>query len=193
MRTLGIDPGIARTGWGVVEEIDGKVKAIGYDCFETEATEEVSKRLKLIHEKILKVIDEYKPDHIAVEQIFFSRNTKTALAVGQARGVILLASARKSLPNFTYTPLQVKITITGYGRAEKKLVGDTIKTTLCLKAVPKPDDTADALAIALTHLFFQKNGNKKKIVKKTTKKTISKKKVKKISKPTKKKSSKKSR
>lgn len=188
MRTLGIDPGIARTGWGVIEEIDGKIKAIGYDCFETEATEEVSKRLKLIHEKILKVIDEYKPDHVAIEQIFFSRNTKTALAVGQARGVILLASARKSLPNFTYTPLQVKITITGYGRAEKKLVGDVIKTTLCLESVPKPDDTADALAIALTHSFFLKNGIKKKIdVKKIAKKENPKKKVKKSSKLTKKK------
>jgi crossover junction endodeoxyribonuclease RuvC len=156
MKVLGIDPGIARTGWGIVEQKDGKLKTIAFDCFQTDAKEETSERLNKIHAHIRKLIKLYSPDIVAVEELFFNTNTKTAFVVGQARGVVLLAAAQEKIKNISYTPLQVKMAVSGYGRAEKAQVGQMVKVILGLKEIPKPDDTADALAVGLTHLFSAK-------------------------------------
>lgn len=156
MRVLGIDPGIGRLGWGVIEVQSGNLKVQSYDCFETPSIMEVPKRLELIYAHMLSIIDEYKPDALGIEDLFFSNNAKTAFVVGQARGVVLLAAAQKNLSIGVYTPLQVKSAVTGYGKAEKRQVGEMVKILLKLKSVPKPDDTADALAIAITHAFSVK-------------------------------------
>lgn len=156
MRILGIDPGIARCGWGVVEMQNGKWKMENCGCIETSPKLSVQERLKQIHEQISKIIKTYQPDSLSIEELFFNTNAKTAFVVGQARGVILLTAAEHNLEIAIYTPLQVKMALTGYGRAEKKQIGQMVKTLLVLKEVPKPDDTADALAIALTHAFSSK-------------------------------------
>src|SRR3989338_11268362 len=153
MRVLGIDPGIARAGWGVVENQKTKVKSQNFGCIQTDPKDEVQDRLKKSHGEVSRLIQEYSPDALAVEELFFNTNAKTAFVVGQARGVILLAAEQKLIPNFIYTPLQVKIAITGYGRAEKEQIGKMVKTILKLSSAPKLDDTADALAVGLTHLF----------------------------------------
>ena len=156
MRILGIDPGIGRTGWAIIDEKSGKCTAIEYGCFETIPNSPIDGRLKLIFDHIQELIKIYKPEAMAVEELFFNTNAKTALVIGHARGVVILAAALNNIPFFSYTPLQVKIGITGYGRAEKKQVGDMIKLTLGLKSVPKPDDTTDALAVAMTHAYSRK-------------------------------------
>jgi crossover junction endodeoxyribonuclease RuvC len=156
MVILGIDPGIARCGWGVVETEGSKLKVIAYGCIETPSTSEVSQRLSAIYRELSSLINQYSPQEMAVEELFFNTNAKTAFVVGQARGVVLLAGAEHQLKNHIYTPLQVKIALTGYGRAEKNQVGKMVKSLLSLKEIPKPDDTADALAIALTHAFSRK-------------------------------------
>lgn len=160
MRVLGIDPGIARTGWGIIEVQSSEFKVQSYGCIETSSKDDVQNRLKKIHSEVLKIIKIYSPDEMAVEEIFFNTNAKTAFVVGQARGVILLAGAQKNLSIDIYTPLQVKIAVTGYGRAEKSQIGKMVKTILNLKTVPKPDDTADALAVGLTHLFSIRMGGR---------------------------------
>lgn len=159
MRILGIDPGVARTGWAIIEEKDGEISAIAYDCFITSKDDEASKRLHQIYNQIKFVIKTHSPDILVIEQLFFNTNVKTAFAVSQARGVMLLAAEQKKLPNFFYTPLQVKVAITGYGRAEKVEVGKEIKKILKLKHVPKLDDTADALAVAVAHIYANGKGN----------------------------------
>ncbi len=156
MTILGIDPGIARCGWGVIETNGQKITVKNYGCIETESTMEVSLRLSVIYREITGLIKKYSPDALALEELFFNTNAKTAFVVGQARGAVLLAGAENSLKNYVYTPLQVKIAVTGYGRAEKEQVGKMVKTILSLEKIPKPDDTADALAIALTHAFSAK-------------------------------------
>jgi len=156
MRILGIDPGIGRCGWGVIEIRQGKFKVYDYGCIETSPQQNVQTRLQEIHEKISKIIKTYDPDILSIEELFFNTNAKTAFVVGQARGVILLAGAQNHLEIAIYTPLQVKMALTGYGRAEKRQVGQMVKTLLKLKEVPKPDDTADALAIAIAHAFSNK-------------------------------------
>ena len=156
MKILGVDPGIARTGWGTVEVESSKLKVQSFGCVETEANLKIEKRLQIVFESIINIIKENKPDVLAIEELFFNTNAKTALIVGQARGVVLLAGAQKKLPISIYTPLQVKMALTGYGRAEKSQVGQMVKTLLKLEKIPKPDDTADALAIALTHAFSYK-------------------------------------
>ncbi|MCL4418974.1 crossover junction endodeoxyribonuclease RuvC [Patescibacteria group bacterium] len=158
MRVLGIDPGIARTGWGIIEEISGKFSALDYGCFETFSSLETPKRLSEIYDKIIFLINKYKVNALSVEELFFNTNAKTAFVVGQARGVVLLAGAQKKIEIEVYTPLQVKIAISGYGRAEKAQVGKMVKTILNLSEIPRPDDTADALAVGLTHLFSRKVG-----------------------------------
>lgn len=160
MRVLGIDPGIGRMGWGIIEVQNSEFKVMNYGCFETEANSDVPERLKLIHSFVLKTMKEYKPDAMAIEDLFFSNNAKTAFVVGQARGVILLAAAEQHIPVKIYTPLQVKIAVTGYGRAEKAQVGKMVQTILKLKTIPKLDDTTDALAIALTGAFSKENTRK---------------------------------
>jgi crossover junction endodeoxyribonuclease RuvC len=160
MKVLGIDPGIARTGWAILEETNGKIKALAFDCFETKATEEAPKRLVKIHKEIRRIIKKYSPEHIAIEELFFSTNAKTAFAVGQARGVIFLACEQEETETFSYTPLQVKMAVSGYGKADKGQVGRMVKVILNLREVPKLDDTCDAIAIGLTHLFSKKLSKK---------------------------------
>src|SRR3989344_5133316 len=122
MRILGIDPGIARTGWGVIKVESAKLKVENFGCVETSKELRLEKRIQLIYEQIVQIIKKDKPDAVAVEELFFNTNAKTALIVGQARGVVLLAAAQANLPVAVYTPLQVKIAIAGYGRAEKMQV-----------------------------------------------------------------------
>ncbi len=151
MRILGIDPGIGRMGWGIITKEKGILHPVAYDCFETHKDKTLSQRLQLIYEEMLRLLQTYQPDAIAVEDLFFSKNVKTAFAVGQARGVILLAAAQRNIALGVYTPLAVKSAVSGYGKADKKQVGQMVKITLGLIKIPSPDDTADALAIAITH------------------------------------------
>jgi len=160
MKILGIDPGIARTGWGMLY-VQGQKLTVGeYGCVETSSKQEVSQRLLTIHTFILNVIDTHKPDVVAVEELFFNTNAKTALIVGHARGIIFLTAGERSIPVVEYTPLQVKMALTGYGRAEKTQVGIMVKMLLKLETIPKLDDTADALAVAITHAFSAKLNKK---------------------------------
>lgn len=156
MTILGIDPGIGRMGWGIIECQISNVKYQMSGCVETKADLEIPERLSNVYKETIKIIDTYKPDVLAIEELFFNTNAKTAFVVGQARGVVLLAAAQKNLDVAVYTPLQVKVALTGYGRAEKVQIGQMVKTLLKLKEVPKPDDAADALAVALTHAFSHK-------------------------------------
>lgn len=156
MRILGIDPGIGRCGWAVIEEENNKFKAISYGCIETSSKKQAPERLGEIYKEIIDIIKKYSPEALSIEELFFNNNAKTAFVVGQARGVILLAAFQKELDISIYTPLQVKVAITGYGKAEKNQVGKMVKTIFALKEIPKPDDTADALAVALTHAFSAK-------------------------------------
>ncbi|MCX6785251.1 MAG: crossover junction endodeoxyribonuclease RuvC [Candidatus Komeilibacteria bacterium] len=147
---LGIDPGIADTGWGVILKEPGKLNYLACGSIVTSAKTPFIDRLNLLQKELTKIIKKYRPAAVAVEQLFFCKNVKTALTVGQARGVILMCLAQNKLPFFEYTPLQVKQALTSYGQAEKNQVGQMVKVMLCLKTVPKPDDAADALAIAIT-------------------------------------------
>ncbi|CAN5208287.1 crossover junction endodeoxyribonuclease RuvC [soil metagenome] len=156
MRILGIDPGIGRMGWGVIDVVSQKPQVVGYGCLETEVNSEVSGRLKLVYEFTTELFERYQPDALATEELFFSNNAKTAFSVGQARGVVLLAAAQAGVPITIYTPMHVKLAVSGYGKADKNQVGQMVKTILKLESIPKPDDTADALAIALTHAFSHK-------------------------------------
>jgi crossover junction endodeoxyribonuclease RuvC len=156
MRILGIDPGIGRCGWGVIDTQGSKLTVQGYGCIETSSKKETPERLTEIYAEIINIIKTYKPESFAIEELFFNTNAKTAFVVGQARGVILLAASQSKLEIAIYTPLQVKMSLTGYGRAEKSQIGKMVKTLLSLKEIPKPDDTADALAVALTHAFSNK-------------------------------------
>jgi crossover junction endodeoxyribonuclease RuvC len=154
---LGIDPGIATLGWGIInktEEVTYRVEA--YGCINTDKRSLFSRRLEEIHKKLSKIIKKYEPDIAAIEQLFFAKNVKTAISVGEARGVAILAAVESNLPVAEYTPLQVKQSLVGYGRAEKKQMQKMLKILLDLKDIPKPDDAADALAVALCHLHSQK-------------------------------------
>lgn len=154
---LGIDPGSALTGYGLVRETGNKLTAIDYGCIRTSPSQSLENRLQKIYQEIKNLIEKYRPDAFAVEELFFNKNVRTALTVGQARGVILLAGAEKGLPVNEYTPLQVKQAVVGYGRAEKSQIQFMVKTLLALAEIPKPDDVADALAIAICHTHFYKS------------------------------------
>ena len=151
MRILGIDPGYAILGYGIIEMKGNHFSVCGYGAVTTDASMDMPDRLKHLYTQIMEIIQEYEPDVASVEELFFNTNTKTALLVGQARGVIILACANSGLDIFEYTPLQIKQGIVGYGRADKKQIQAMVKTILNLKEVPKPDDTADALAAAICH------------------------------------------
>lgn len=153
MRILGIDPGIGRTGWGIIDSEHGRLTSIDYGCIETVVNSPVPERLLVVYSEIQQIIERYKPDELGIEELFFNTNAKTALVVGQSRGVVLLAAARAELSIAVYTPLQVKMALTGYGRAEKKQIGQMVQTVLKLEKIPRPDDVADALAVAITHAF----------------------------------------
>ena len=151
MRILGIDPGYAIVGYGVVDYAKNRFATVGYGAVTTKAKTPFETRLADIYNDILSIIDKYNPDELAIEKLYFNTNTTTAIDVAQARGVIVLAAHQKGLKISEYTPLQVKQAVTGYGRAEKHQVMEMIKSILSLKSVPKPDDTADALALAICH------------------------------------------
>jgi len=156
---LGIDPGTATLGWGIIkrtEEVAYKVEA--YGCIKTDRSNIFSRRLEEIHRELSKIIRKYEPDIAAVEQLFFAKNVKTAISVGEARGVAILAAVQANLAVAEYTPLQVKQSLVGYGRAEKKQMQKMLKVLLGLKDIPRPDDAADALAIALCHLNSERMG-----------------------------------
>ncbi len=146
---LGIDPGIADMGFGVIEKEGYKLKALDYGSIKTKSKLSDEVRLSQIKEELDKIFKKYKPDCVAVEKLFFCNNAKTAIAVGQARGVAMLCAGQNCLDVKEYTPLQVKIALTGYGKADKKQIQQMTKVVLNLKEIPKPDDAADALAIAV--------------------------------------------
>ncbi len=159
MIILGIDPGTATTGFGIIRFEGGKFKVGSCGCVTTPAKQNQSKRLIHIFDSLDKIIKKEKPDCMAIEKLFFVNNVKTAMSVGEARGVCLLAAEKNKVLVFEYTPLQVKQSLTGYGKAEKSQIQMMVKLILKLKEVPKPDDMADALAIAITHAhcFRMKN------------------------------------
>lgn len=135
---------------------NGKPEVKGYGCIETFKDQSVGERLEVLYKELQKIVGEYQPEALAIEELFFNKNVTTALTVGQARGVVLLVAQQHRLSITSYTPLEVKVGITGYGKADKKQVGQMIKTVLKLQIIPKLDDTADALAIAVTHAFSYK-------------------------------------
>ena len=151
MRILGIDPGIAIVGFGLIESNRGSVRMLQYGAVTTEAGLPLATRLVQIENDMTALIAQLKPDEIAVEELFFSKNITTGIAVAHGLGVILCTAERLGVPIFEYTPMQVKQAVAGYGLADKKQVMDMTKRLLKLKAVPKPDDAADALAIAICH------------------------------------------
>lgn len=156
MIILGIDPGIGKVGWGVIKDESGKQKALEYGCFETSSKMNLDERLAEIYDFITRLIEKFTPEVLAIEQVYFAANSKTALIVGQARGVILLAASKSNLPTASYTPLQVKQALTGFGRADKNQIQSMVGSILHLPKKVVQDDTADALAIAITHAFSYK-------------------------------------
>ena len=157
MRVLGIDPGYAIVGWGVVEYTSNRFAPIGYGAVITEKDTPFEQRLVEIYESVFDICKRYQPEALSIEKLYYQHNQTTVIGVAEARGVILLAAAQAGLPIYEYTPMQVKQAVTGYGKAVKKQVQEMTRMLLSLPAVPKPDDTADALAMAIT--FCHTNGN----------------------------------
>ena len=151
MRILGIDPGYAIVGWGVVDYEKNHFTPVDYGAVLTAAGTPFEQRLECIYDDVAAIIDRYRPQALSIEKLFFNTNAKTAIDVSQARGVILLAAVKAEVPVFEYTPLQVKQSVVGYGRAEKQQVQEMTRILLNLQKVPKPDDTADSLALAICH------------------------------------------
>jgi crossover junction endodeoxyribonuclease RuvC len=152
MRTLGIDPGIAITGYGVVEEVGGDLRAVAYGAIRTSAAQPLPQRLRAIYQGVRSLAEEWRAEVASVEELFFSSNVRTAMIVGQARGVALLALADAGLRIFEYTPMTVKQAVTGYGNADKPQMQEMVRLLLALSKTPRPDDAADALAVAICHL-----------------------------------------
>ena len=151
MIILGIDPGIAIMGYGIIEYKHDNFNVLDYGCVRTDNSLDMAKRLVQLYNSILYLVHKYKPDDMAVEELFFNKNAKTVMVIGQARGVSMLAGSNCGLKVYEYTPLQVKQGVVGYGRAEKAQVQQMVKTLLKLDSIPKPDDAADALAVAVCH------------------------------------------
>lgn len=151
MRILGIDPGYAILGYGIIDMKGNHFSVIDYGAITTDSKMEMPDRLKCLYASLMSIIAEHNPDTASIEELFFNNNAKTALLVGQARGVAMLACVNSGLDIGEYTPLQIKQALVGYGRAEKKQIQMMVKTILNLDEVPKPDDTADALAAAICH------------------------------------------
>lgn len=151
MIILGIDPGYATVGFGVVQYRCNHFNPLHFGAIITPPKIDFSRRLEMIYEDVCHVFDKAKPDALSIEQLFFTNNKTTAIDVAQARGVILLAARQHEVPVYEYTPMQVKQSVVGYGRAEKKQVMDMTRRILGLECVPKPDDAADALALAICH------------------------------------------
>lgn len=161
MTILGIDPGTATVGYGIIEVKKKKeLSCIGYGTIKTPSWMELSERLKRIEKEVAKIIRKYNPKIVAIEKLYFFKNVKTAISVSEARGVILLTASKKKIPILEFTPLEVKMSIVGYGKATKIQIQKMVKSFLNLKEIPKPDDAADALALALCAHFlleFKKN------------------------------------
>jgi len=151
---LGIDPGVATVGFGIISETGGAPKPKRYGVISTPAGMRLALRLKQINNDVSELIQTFKPDAIAVEELFFNTNQKTAVAVAHGRAAIILAGEEHGIPMFEYTPLQVKKAVAGYGRATKTQVMEMVKRLLAMDQIPKPDDAADALAIAICHARF---------------------------------------
>ncbi len=152
MIVVGIDPGIARVGYGVLDKTDRHLVSLTYGCIETKSSLSQSQRLREIYERISVILDEYHPGCVAVEQLFFSRNTTSAMQVSEARGVLLLAAIQRDIVIAEYTPNQIKQAVTGSGRADKHQVQEMMRRLLRLQEIPRPDDAADGLAVALCHM-----------------------------------------
>ena len=151
MRIIGIDPGYAIMGYGILDYNGNRFKTVNYGSIETKAGVPMPERLKLLYDGLTEIIQEYKPDEASIEELFFNRNVTTAIGVGEARGIAMLACVEGGLSVSEYTPMQIKQALVGYGKAEKKQVQMMVKTILNLKEVPRPDDTADAVAAAFCH------------------------------------------
>lgn len=156
MIIIGIDPGTARVGWAAIQESGSKISALSYGCITTPIEKFPELRLLMIYKELIKILMKYKPTHLALEDLFFTSNAKTIIPVGQARGVVLLAAAQKNIPVASYAPPAIKRAITGDGAADKTQVTRMVMRILHLDTPPKPDDTADAIAIALTHAYSYK-------------------------------------
>ncbi len=152
MRVLGIDPGLAITGYAIVEEEGSELRSIAIGAIRTAAKTPSPSRLQAIYHELREIVAAYEPEAAAVEELFFSRNVRTAMSVGQARGVTILALAEAELPIAEYTPMEVKQAVTGYGGADKVQVQEMVRMLLHLDAAPQPDDAADAAAVAICHL-----------------------------------------
>ncbi|MGC9048761.1 MAG: crossover junction endodeoxyribonuclease RuvC [Patescibacteria group bacterium] len=151
MVILGIDPGLATTGYGIIKlsMINNQLSMVDYGCIETSAKLSFAERLEIIYNELEKLIKKYKPDKIAIEKIFFAKNVKTAMQIGEVRGVATLVAVKNKTPLFEFTPLQIKQALTGYGQASKKQIQKMVKIILNFREIPKPDDAADALAVAI--------------------------------------------
>lgn len=151
MVILGIDPGYAIVGYGLINYEKNRFSVIDYGAITTQAKTPFNQRLRIIYSDMMQLIEKYKPEAMAIEKLFYNTNAKTVIDVAQARGVIMLSAEINHIPAFEYTPLQVKQSVVGYGRAEKKQVQEMTRVILNLEKIPKPDDTADALAMAICH------------------------------------------
>ena len=154
MIIMGIDPGYALVGFGIVKYEPPRFIPVEYGSITTKPTDPFERRLEIIFKRTLELIDKRKPDAISIEKLYYANNAKTVIGVAEARGVILLAARLKGVPIFEYTPLQVKQSVTGFGQALKPQMQEMTRRLLCLKEIPKPDDTADALAIAICHAQY---------------------------------------
>jgi len=155
-RILGIDPGFGTLGYGLIDVSGSKVSLVGYGAIQTKPGEPIPNRLLKIYDRLHEIVEEYRPDEAAIEELFFFRNVTTAIQVGEARGVVLLVLKQLNVPIFEYTPHQVKQSVTGYGRSEKGQIQRVMKKFLGMSETPKPDDAADALAVAWCHISFRR-------------------------------------
>lgn len=181
MVILGVDPGYAIVGYGVIRAQAGQFWPLAHGAITTEAGTEFGRRLEIIYEDMQTLFQKWNPDAVSLEKLYFQNNKTTAIGVAEARGVILLAARQNGVPVFEYTPLQVKQSVTGYGKAQKRQVMEMTRKLLCLREVPKPDDTADALAMAICHgqasgspfrrVFFQSGANEDGMRQQTIQKT----------------------
>ncbi len=151
-RVMGIDPGLANTGFGIIDSLNGRLHAVGYGVIETDSDQDHSIRLLSLYNRLLAVIDEFRPDEAEMETLYFSRNASSAMPVAEAKGVITLCLAQQGIPVHFYTPNQIKATVTGTSSADKETVERCVRLILNLKEAPKPDHASDALAGAITHI-----------------------------------------
>src|SRR5215204_977381 len=157
---LGIDPGTATMGWGVIRHEGNRLRYVQHGTVTTPSNWEMPRRLGRLYDGVTELLEGYRPQTVAVEELFFNTNVTTAITVGQARGVVLLAAYRAGVEVAEYTPLQVKQAVTSYGRAEKRQVQELVRSLLNLREIPRPDDAADGLAIAITHAFSSRTGGR---------------------------------